>query len=86
MEDARCRENGTKRENEWVDQSTSNLQDRDVIRERIMVSTGFEQMEQSLSAGPRLKYEQVIGDRKMRVGGKERLGAVSSFDLLRQIC
>jgi len=55
MEDARCRENGTKRKNEWVDQSTSNLQDGDVIRERIMVSIGFEQMEQSLSAGAAFK-------------------------------
>lgn len=36
-----------------MDQSTSNLQDGDVIREQIMVRADFEQMEQSL--GLRLK-------------------------------
>jgi hypothetical protein len=36
-----------------------------------------------LSAETALKYEEVIGDRVRRIG-KERLGALSSFDLSRQ--
>ena len=46
LEDARCRrERYMMKENEWVGQSASKLQDGDVIREKITIRTCSEWME-----------------------------------------